>query len=347
VGETISGLAGNDTINGNGGNDILIGGLGADRLNGGDGIDTASYADAATGVSASLKTNKGSFGEALGDIFSGIENLTGSGFGDVLNGSAGVNVIRGGGGDDIIFGNGGLDQLFGDAGDDSFTFSGTQGFASIDGGSGFDTVKAGANNTKFALAAITGVELITSDGFANVSINGTSGNNFINLTGVTLVGIGAINGNNGLDDITGSDGGDTINGGGGNDNINGGAGNDIIRGGLGIDNLTGGAGVDTFVFGRGETGRTQPIGDTIRDFVSGTDIIDLSILDANSTNGSAINDAFTFIGTTAFSRTAGELRIEQIGALYYLQGDWNGDGYGDFAINLAGSPTVTATDFIL
>ena len=45
------------------------------------------------------------------------------------------------------------------------------------------------------------------------------------------------------------------------------------------------------------------------DFVRGTDRIDLSAIDANPGDAGG-NDAFTFIGTGAFTNVAGELRYE-------------------------------------
>ena len=50
----IFGGAGNDTINGGDGDDILNGGNGDDKLDGGNGTDTATYNDAAGGVTVSL-----------------------------------------------------------------------------------------------------------------------------------------------------------------------------------------------------------------------------------------------------------------------------------------------------
>src|SRR5262245_62038569 len=61
--DLIRGLAGNDrlygedgddTLDGGTGDDFLLGGRGADALLGGDGIDTASYYNAAFGVSVQL-----------------------------------------------------------------------------------------------------------------------------------------------------------------------------------------------------------------------------------------------------------------------------------------------------
>ena len=76
--------------------DFLTGGTGADVLNGGDGVDTASYLTAAAGLTVSLTTGTGT-GDAQGDTFICIENLTGSGFTDTLVGAGVANVLDGGG----------------------------------------------------------------------------------------------------------------------------------------------------------------------------------------------------------------------------------------------------------
>ena len=73
------------------------------------------------------------------------------------------------------------------------------------------------------------------------------------------------------DDIRGNAGNDFIATGSGNDNLDGGAGDDILTGGLGTDTLIGGEGADHFVFDT-----TLDNVDTITDFQSGTDIIELS-----------------------------------------------------------------------
>jgi restriction endonuclease Mrr len=54
-----------------------------------------------------------------------------------------------------------------------------------------------------------------------------------------------------------------------------------------------------------------------------------------------------FIGTAAFSKTAGELRYQEIGGNTYVSGDTNGDGLADFLIRLAGSHALTSSDFVL
>ncbi|WP_225774665.1 putative Ig domain-containing protein [Pseudomonas sp. Marseille-Q5115] len=88
----------------------------------------------------------------------------------------------------------------------------------------------------------------------------------------------------GDDTLVGTTGNDTIKGLAGNDNISGGAGNDTLDGGAGVDTLTGGAGADTFVIAsRLDSYRNYNTGgvtrvDTITDFATGQDRIDLSAL---------------------------------------------------------------------
>ena len=72
----------------------------------------------------------------------------------------------------------------------------------------------------------------------------------------------------------------------GNDRLTGGAGADTLNGGPGDDRLAGGPGDDVFVFGPGDGS------DTVTDFRSGTDKIDLT--------------AFDIEGIDAFSMTFGD-----------------------------------------
>ena len=98
----------------------------------------------------------------------------------------------------------------------------------------------------------------------------------------------------------------------------------------GVDSLTGGAGSDIFVFTDHDNSR-----DTITDFVSGTDSIDLGWWVSDM--GEA---AFHFIGDSAFAHHAGEARY----ANGVFQLDANGDGLADLSINIAGH--VGAGDFV-
>jgi Ca2+-binding RTX toxin-like protein len=73
-------------------------------------------------------------------------------------------------------------------------------------------------------------------------------------------------GGRGSDSLSGGKGNDALVGGEGADTLSGGKGNDTLDGGEGADTLTGGKGKDTFKFGDK---------DTVTDFKSGTDLIDL------------------------------------------------------------------------
>lgn len=121
--DRLFGLAANDWLIGDSGDDLLIGGTGADILDGGAGRDTASYAQASSGVTASLANAALNAGEAAGDSFRNIENLVGSAFGDHLYGRSDANNISGGRGNDLICGAGGNDILTGGAGADAFLFN--------------------------------------------------------------------------------------------------------------------------------------------------------------------------------------------------------------------------------
>ena len=152
-------------------------------------------------------------------------------------------------------------------------------------------------------------------------------------------------GGKGSDKLKGDDGKDKLAGDNGNDILQGGRGDDRLTGGIGADQQTGGAGHDMFIFRDLADSTTGAAGrDRITDFVGGVDIINLAAIDAESGGG---NQAFHWIGTSAFSGAKGELRYDQSGNTTYVQGDVNGDGKADFRIDLAGKLTLDGTDFVL
>lgn len=121
---------GNETISGGGGSDWFTSdGIGTDRYDGGSGsYDSLSYSKVSeSGVVASLLTNSGNGGSALGDTYSNLENLTGSSWSDVLAGNNDRNILRGMAGGDKLKGNGGNDRISGGKGNDT-----------IDGGANYD-----------------------------------------------------------------------------------------------------------------------------------------------------------------------------------------------------------------
>ena len=59
------------------------------------------------------------------------------------------------------------------------------------------------------------------------------------------------------------------------------------------------------------------------------------------------DQAFGFIGTAAFSSTAGELRYATAQGNALVVGDVNGDGTPDFAILVKDVTNLTAGEFVL
>jgi serralysin len=154
-----------------------------------------------------------------------------------------------------------------------------------------------------------------------------------------------------IEDAIGGGGDDVMIGNASNNLLRGGAGNDSLTGGAGVDREQGGAGADIFVFtaaGDSPESALRSDGkkfwsDVITDFVSGTDRIDLSAIDANA--ATAGDDAFSFIGTAAFTHHPGELRYQVLGGAVCIYGDVNGDGSVDFQITANGT-LLQASDFI-
>lgn len=133
---TIVGSAGDDSLLGGAGNDTLVGGAGGDTMRGGDGIDTVSYATATAGIDARMLAMVLNRGDALGDGYDSIENLTGSDFADTLIGGAAANRLEGRAGDDLLVGYLDDDTLIGGAGSD--TLNGETGDNVLHGGTQAD-----------------------------------------------------------------------------------------------------------------------------------------------------------------------------------------------------------------
>ena len=211
--DTLNGGAGDDRLDGGAGNDSLEGGAGADELNGGEGNDTASYANDRIGVIANLETGTGTSGQAEGDTFISIENLSGSDHVDVLTGDDAANELRG---------RAGVDRLNGGAGADR-----------LDGGSGVDTAVYSGSPT-----AVT-VNLATGEGSGGEA------------EGDRLISIEELQGSDHNDRLTGDGGPNRLFGGAGDDRLDGGAGDDILFGHGGDDVFIGSAGSDIFNGGDG------------------------------------------------------------------------------------------------
>jgi Ca2+-binding RTX toxin-like protein len=155
-------------------------------------------------------------------------------------------------------------------------------------------------------------------------------------------------GGSGCDVIYGNCGADTLFGGFDGDKINGGEGNDILVGGYGADWLTGGKGCDTFKF-LSDIDSPACQRDIITDFKSGLDLIDLSMIDADS--GDDADQAFNFVGQTeAPSIVANSVTwyYDPRACQTHVLADTDGDtGTAEIEIVLAGSATLKHADFVL
>jgi len=342
AGDSMFGKAGDDTLSGGKGDDILEGGKGGDKLDGGAGIDTADYLTSKSGVWVNLDSGSGSLGDAQGDTYSKIENVSGSGLADRITGDSGDNVIIGRGGNDTytINTNAGQDTFDGGRGSDTLSF-----YSNVDYGDITINLTTGIN-----AGAAAGLTLIDVE-----NISGGSGAGVHTLTGNSQRN--TLSGGDANDLLFGMAGNDALFGSDGNDNLNGGDGNDALYGGDGVDNLTGGAGNDIFVheLAGGHTAAEGPsyhAGDIIEDFVSGEDQIHISglsyqeDLDDQITGVPRTNEPFLFIGTDPFTYgEKGTLRYEHVNGDTLVMGDVNGDATADFTITLKGLHTLTTSDF--
>ncbi|NGO54820.1 calcium-binding protein [Allomesorhizobium camelthorni] len=329
--ETLTGDDLRDIMEGGGGNDLLNGGAGNDTMAGGTGDDI--YIVAAAG-----DTTVENAGEGTDTVRSyinwtlanNVERLELQGSGN-LNGTGNThnNTLVGNSGNNLLNGGGGNDYMVGGTGNDIYIVAAAGDVTAEDPGQGTDTVRSYINWTLGA-----NVERLELQGSGN--LNGT-GNNLNN----TLVG------NSGANSLSGGDGNDYIVGGAGNDTLAGGAGNDTLIGGAGSDILNGGTGNDRFDF---DAVSDSPAGPALRDsivggFSHGFDHIDLATIDANTL--AAGDQAFSFIGSAAFSGVAGQLRYTNYSGNVIVDADVNGDSIADMQILVAGTNFMTGTDFIL
>ena len=155
----LDGGAGNDSLFGGWGSDTLIGGAGDDFLNGsqgadvlygGAGRDKIGYYYSDIGVTINLATGHASGGDAAGDVFSGIEDVTGSVRSDSLTGDNQANLLEGLSGNDTLIGAGGHDTLIGGRGNDVII-----GGAGQDVLTGDDPHVSGRSSDRFVFRAVS------------------------------------------------------------------------------------------------------------------------------------------------------------------------------------------------
>ena len=236
--DKLFGEAGKDTLIGGAGDDTLDGGLGVDAFKGGKGIDTVDYSHIGGGMGTHVTLSPSvdpPSGLAEGETFSGIENVIGTAFHDILIGSAVGNVLIGGAGDDDLRGKGGADRLVGDAGDDVIDPGDDLLADTVTGGDGFDRVDY--NDSSIAVVVNLQAGTVGSDGGAlndvYDSIESVLGSTHNDL--LTVSAGGAVNGSLGDDTLSGG----TISGSDTMESLHGGAGADqfLIHNNTGMDRI--------------------------------------------------------------------------------------------------------------
>ncbi len=274
--------------------------------------------------------------KVLGSDFD--DNVLSFGGDDLVKGNGGNDTARTGGGNDIAYGGAGNDTLLMGPGSD-------KGY----GGPGADLLKMGGGNDR-AWGGNGADDIRGQQG--KDRIEGEGGDDVISGGSKADVLLGGddndtISGDGGNDKIRGGSGSDTLNGGKGADDIRGGNGADIISGGNGKDFLFGGNGADIFELKSASESKVgAKFRDKIGDFQQGTDLFDVSAIDA----GSAVGDqSFVFIGSSGFSGAEGELRYRKLSSSdkTILSGDIDGDGSADFQMEVSGAFDFMATDFVL
>lgn len=345
--DRLYGGAGRDRLFGRVGNDYLDGGADFDFMEGGLGDDTYIVNLARDEI---IEANDGGVDTVwvytpVFTLAANVENANLYASGNVLYANIGDNVVVGNAGANLIYGYRGDDTLTGGDGDDN-----------LQGGGGTDLLTGGVGDDRYFVTestdqvveetnagtdvVVSGVDYVLADNLEHLILFGEAdfavGNDRDNgIYGNASLG-DVLNGEDGTDEIFGRGGDDTLYSGAGvSDKLFGDAGNDTLVAQGGGTRLRGGTGSDQFVF-ESNIGYFR-----ILDFSNEEqDRIDLSALDAIEGGG---DDAFTYIGQSAFSGTAGELRFgttyDASGNGYSaLLGDTDGDGFEDFIILMRVEP---------
>jgi Ca2+-binding RTX toxin-like protein len=166
-------------------------------------------------------------------------------------------------------------------------------------------------------------------------------------------------GSNAANRLSGTDGDDFLRGRAGKDTILGGDDRDVIIGDGGADDLYGAGDEDEEFFdGARDTFRYYKVSDssneamdTIYGFETAAingrrgDRIDLSRIDADGRLGR--NDDFTFIGSKAFGKEPGEVRVIAFGGSSFVFVNTDRDSDAEMVIHVADVTGLTKSDFVL
>jgi Ca2+-binding RTX toxin-like protein len=235
---------------------------------------------------------------------------------DSRRGTNNPEIMQGLDGNDTLNSLGGNDEIYGGNGNDNMNAGPGDDF--LDGGTGADVMHGGAGNDSYTINDPTDRTTENPNEGIDGIISLITHTLPTNIENLTLSGVHRINGTgNGLANVMqGNDSYNTMHG------LNG---DDILIGAGGADSLYGGIGKDVFKLLR-ITDSLPNSPDSIMDFEAANDMIDLSAIDAIPSTPA--NDQFIYIGSNAFGKRAGELRVS--GGI--MQADINGDGKADLAI---------------
>jgi Ca2+-binding RTX toxin-like protein len=313
---TLDGGAGDDTILGGNGADLLIGGDGNDFVDGNQGNDTAQL-----GAGDDVFQWDPGDGSDTVDGGDGTDTMlfNGSNIGEILDISANAGHTR------FTRNVGSITMDLDNLENITVNALGGADAITVNNLAGTDTKKIDIN-----LAGTLGGT--TGDGQADtVTVNGTSGNNVIDIVGAgtsySVTGLAAgvnVTGSEGANDalvVNGGGGNDTISaatlpagitkltidGGIGNDTIVGSQGADILIGGDGNDSVTGGRGDDLALLGAGNDKFVWNPGDG-NDTVEGQDGIDT--LEFNGANINERIDISANGGRVRFSRDVANITMD-------------------------------------
>lgn len=308
--------------------------------------------------------------------------IVGTSGANTLNGTAANDAIQGLGGNDLLQGGVGDDRLDGGTGDDTASYAaaaagitvslaisgpqdtgvagcdslvaierllgsahgdrlwGNEGANRLDGSGGDDTLEGGGGNDTLVggLHGGQGDTLSYAGAIAGISLS-------LALTAAQTTGGAGTDTVSGFEHLVGGTGDDRLTGSTQANRLAGGAGDDSLRGGLGSDTLTGGSGADVFVVGStGEAGKGS-LADRIVDF-GPDDRLDLQAIDANALVSAPGDQAFSFIGSAAFSGV-GQLRMVLSNGVGLLEGTTSSISSASFQLLFSNGALLAPDQIIL
>ena len=337
--------AGDDKVYGEGGNDTIYLSAGADIEDGGEGIDTIIFGPDQTTLPVTINLDTGRYhftsqiASVTQNLFS-IENITSEGAADLtVYDTSDVNIITTNTGNDTVHSKGGNDTITTGSGNDTVYLG--NGTYTVDLGAGDDKVYL--TTTASSIDGNTGSDeaiVRAFDGFVDVYIDLQFSTYFVpskltaqdgmevslqNFEKVTIDG-------NVASTILGTSAADILVGDGGAD---------VITGRGGADTLTGGSRSDQFVFKSGDTGITEATADTITDFSTGTDKIDLE------SPGTYVEADGTSTANLAAFITAANASLTTNSDDIYAQYNFAGGGNTLVVVDEDKSGTVTSGDTLI